>query len=401
MTPFRIKKRNHKGEMVELPIFRIEPTITGVGRLPRMSTGAKSEKIARQMEYALETISVNDRMPDLVEQLRGNTVTLSEIWAAHNKPRDERMKALEALRTRKDDPMLSCVVCRPEIAKADGKRSFEKMTCDCVAWRRIAVQKDRRLREGYAQLADYAPANARLSWLTVSTHLNELYETAEAAGRKPNSVRRSLHRAVCGLLSMKFGKGKMLAIISDAIVPSENDERVIFVDTDTVAKLVDPANSDPTFALAVGFAMTTGIDQTPMQLLTPSSVENGVISVFDTKAPDRMRRFELDPAALHYWRLASAGKKPNERVFRYLRKRWHALRTKIGREDIRWKDLRGVFATYYLAGGGSARQLQLILGHSTMSMTLRYLKRLPVKRDDQGLTDAMKLRRTFLKVESA
>ncbi len=60
-----------------------------------------------------------------------------------------------------------------------------------------------------------------------------------------------------------------------------------------------------------------------------------------------------------------------------IRRRWAAIRRKLGRPDVRWKDLRGIFATYYLLAGGEPRELQAILGHSTMAMTMRYLRRLP------------------------
>jgi integrase len=61
-----------------------------------------------------------------------------------------------------------------------------------------------------------------------------------------------------------------------------------------------------------------------------------------------------------------------------VRKRWAYLRNAIGRPDVRVKDFRGIFATYYLTtAGGDPRGLQLILGHTTMAMTLRYLRRVP------------------------
>ena len=53
------------------------------------------------------------------------------------------------------------------------------------------------------------------------------------------------------------------------------------------------------------------------------------------------------------------------------------VREAIQRPDVRWKDLRGIFATYYLLAGGEPRELQRILGHGTMAMTLRYLNNTP------------------------
>ena len=60
-----------------------------------------------------------------------------------------------------------------------------------------------------------------------------------------------------------------------------------------------------------------------------------------------------------------------------MRKRWAYLRREIKRPDVRVKDLRGIFATYYLTAACDPRGLQLILGHLTMAMTLRYLRRVP------------------------
>lgn len=56
-----------------------------------------------------------------------------------------------------------------------------------------------------------------------------------------------------------------------------------------------------------------------------------------------------------------------------------AIRTGIGRPEVRWEELRGVFATYYLQAGGEPRTLQHVLGHAAISMMLRYLRRILVE----------------------
>jgi integrase len=368
MAAFRVKQS---------PIYRIEPTIGGV-KLPRMSTFTRDKKVAEQMENALHTLA-NSGYSDLIEQLRDGAVTLREIWHAHMKPAKARVDALDALRTRKDDPLLS------EVVPA-----------------RKAKASDARVKSGYDQLLEYAPDNARVSWLLVSTNVTELYEDA-LADREPNSVRRSLHRAVCDLLTSKYGRGRMLAVMADAVVPSEQDERLVEVTKKEIQLLTDPANSDPIFVNAVGFALTSGIDQGPMLRLFPTSVdESGVITVPDTKNTTRWRKFKLDDEALRYFRLASAGKADNERVFPWtrdqVRDRWEALRKRIGRTDLRWKDLRGVFATYFLQAGNSPRELQHILGHSAMNMTLRYVKRM-AGGSTTSIGKAMGLDKAKLKLE--
>lgn len=367
MTAFKIK---------DTPIYRIEPSIDGVGRLPRMSTGTRDRKIAEQMEAMLVQLA-GSGYTDLVIQLRDGHVRLSEIWQAHMQPPDRRKTALDGLQSRRGDPLLSETV-------AD----------------RLPAVRDARVKEGYAQLLALVEEGARLSRLTEPNNVTDLYEKALAT-RKPNSVRRSLHRAVSDLLTRRFSRGKMMGIMADVDVPGENDERKVNLSPDEIQKALEAA--DPVFANAIGFALTSGIDQGPMcALLVRDLADDDVLHIADTKTPYRDRRFKLDPDAARYFRLAAAGKDADERVFAWTKKqvetRWAQVRKAIKRTDVRWKDLRGVFATYFLEAGGSPRELQLIMGHSTLSMTLRYVRRMAV-RGDTAVGNAMGLGKQRLTVE--
>lgn len=366
MTAFRI---------TGTPVYRIEVVVEGVGRLPRMSTGTRDKRQAEQMESMLDQLA-RSGYRDLICQLRDGDVKLKEVWAAHMDPKD-REAALRALQARKDDPLLSVVV--PE---------------------RKAVVKDARTKDGYDQLLEYAPKDARLSYLLDPNNVTDLYEKAEAAGRMPNSVRRSLHRAVSDLLTRKFTRGRMLAVMADVEKPGENDERKVNLSKEEIRKAMDAA--DPVFRNAVGFALTSGVDQGPMTELLVRHLDGDILHVEDSKNVFRNRRFRLDTEAARYFRLAAAGKEPNDRVFPYTKKqvetRWEKVREAIGREDVRWKDLRGVFATYFLDAGGSPRDLQLVMGHSTMAMTLRYIRRMAAKAETT-VGRAMGLEKQHLKVE--
>lgn len=44
---------------------------------------------------------------------------------------------------------------------------------------------------------------------------------------------------------------------------------------------------------------------------------------------------------------------------------------KAGIEDFTFRDLRHTFASHFVMRGGSLKELQKILGHKTMNMTLR------------------------------
>ena len=160
MTAFRVRGS---------PNFRIEVTVEG-RRLRRMSTGTRSKAVAEDIERALQKLPSLGYM-DLVLQLDAREVTLRELMRAYDAT--DRRAALDALRARKDDPLVV------DLAADYGKRA-----------------KDARIRQGYEQLGNLAPATARLSWLRESANVTDLYERAEASGQRPNTVRRGLHRVV-------------------------------------------------------------------------------------------------------------------------------------------------------------------------------------------------------------
>jgi integrase len=204
--------------------------------------------------------------------------------------------------------------------------------------------------------------------------------------RSKASVRRSLHRAVSGLLAHEFGRGQMLAVMADVSVPSAQDERSVMMSPEEIRGALASAFAD--FRPVVGYMLTTGIDLGPMmmQRVYHYDPQTGTLTVPDTKTAARPRTLALrgEPVlenAEPWIRELVAGRAHDEPLVpltrNQVRKRWGALRKRIGRPDIRLKDLRGIFATYYLMAGGDPRGLQLILGHTTMAMTLRYLRRLP------------------------
>ena len=51
---------------------------------------------------------------------------------------------------------------------------------------------------------------------------------------------------------------------------------------------------------------------------------------------------------------------------------WQALRTRLNRDDLRIHDLRHTLATLLFDAGASANDVQAVLGHSSMQMTVRY-----------------------------
>lgn len=347
-------------------LYWIGPFRAGAVDVPRMSTKQTDKRTARAMEEALRSRAVTGHA-DLVEQVAQKTLDLAEFYTAHLRGSE----ALEALRGRANDPLLS----------------------DCVADYRPRVT-DERVRDGLDQLLRLAPKGARLSYLRTPSHLGDLYAAAIAgkdrggAPRAPNSVRRSLHRAISELLMHKLGRGQMLAILADVKKPSAPDERVVILTVEEIRRALELADAE--FQPVLGLAVTTGVDLGPLLRLTDAdyNAEEGTLRVSDEKTSSRPRTLLLrgEPVlenAEHWLGILRVwAAEPNDRLVtlteRQIRGRWEAVRKAIGRPDVRWKDLRGLFATYYLQAGGDPRTLQHVLGHAAMTMTLRYLRRLPV-----------------------
>lgn len=356
-------------------VVYIGPLRAGAVDVPRTSTKQKSLAVGKRMETSLQDLAVTG-WADLVRQVADRRLDLVDLYTASI----EGSAELQRLRDMIGDTLLLDAIEGTPNRHGARVGGFRKMVDDL------------RVLEGLDQLLALAPKGARLSWLRKPKNVTEIYRRAMngedrgGVARAPNSVRRSLHRAVSDLLSHEIGRGQMLAVMADAKVPSGQDERNIMLSLDEIAQLFDLA--DEQFLPVLGYALTTGIDRLPMlrQRVHHYDEESGQLSVPDEKAPERGRTLALrgEPVLgnAEYWlRKLVAGRRPSEPLIpvtrHQIRKRWEALRDAIGRPEVRWKDLRGIFATYYLLAGGELRELQRILGHGTMAMTLRYLNNLP------------------------
>jgi integrase len=372
------------------PTYYIGPFTTAGIHIPRISTGVKNKETAKNMEAMLKTLPARGYI-DLVREVVGGTLKLDALLAAYHGPNSD--DALKALQSRRNNKLLTEIIGEKaefeSLEQEDGTR-VRRETKAATGLR--ASISDERTAAGLDQLLALAPVNSRLSWLREPTNITDLYQRAlrgegGEGPRRPNSVRRSLHRAVSEVLSRALGRGKTLAIMADVRVPSEYDERVVLLSPAEIVRALEAADAE--LQPVIGLAVTTGIDRGASRAtrVRHYDEETGALQVIDTKAKARPRTLILrgEPVLenAEYWlRRLVAGRKGHERLVnlteRQIRTRWEAVRDAIGRPDVRWKDLRGIFATYYLQAGGDARDLQHVLGHSGMAMTLRYLRRLPV-----------------------
>lgn len=344
------------------PYWQVWPRVARYGRVGPYSTGTKDKELARAMEAMLKALPLRG-YGDLLEMMP-KKFTLADLYVADMQGKLDELR-LEIV----DRPLRHAIAEEQRLSNDD----------------RVGVGLDHLLR--------LAP-DVRVSWLRDAKNITRLLREREAEGVKRNTVRRGMMCAISAVVESNFGKKERASIFSDVSFPQANDERSVVLSPEQIQSLIEAA-PDPLFAEFVRLAVASGLDVAPLCRIQPEHLDGSELEVFDTKTSARRRRIELSvPAQTALNRaMTMTGAKHGEPVFGYsytmVRKRWHATRTKVGLESVRLKDLRSVFATYYLIAGGSPKDLQQILGHTAIKTTLRYVKRLPV-RQKRAMEEASK-----------
>lgn len=125
------------------------------------------------------------------------------------------------------------------------------------------------------------------------------------------------------------------------------------------------AAAKPEIREAIRWALLTGLRRGEILSLTPTHFRNGAIYLKDTKSG--LPRTVPVPVELNPRRFPF-GIHPTA-----LSKGFQDARSRAGLPDIRYHDLRRSYATWLLQGGSSIGDIRDLLGHSTISMTSRYI----------------------------
>jgi integrase len=284
--------------------------------------------------------------PRVIDALVSGEIRLMDAWVAHQRG------TLEELLSGIGDPLVSEAV---------------------EAFRPHA--SDGRVESGLDQIVKFAPATARLSWLQ-SANVSGLYSEALKT-RKPNSVQRSLHRAVRELLTFHVGLEAVRIRMEGVRVPRERDTRDVRLTPAEIRTLLDSTPNDR-FRWMVALAMLTTADRGPLLRLTTKHYRNGSLEIVDTKAADRHRIVRLSAPAETILRLSCQGLEAGEKLFPWtiwqVRKLWDGTRDAAKLPGLRFKDLRHLLPGALAEIGVDRKEIQAILGHAPGSrMTDRYI----------------------------
>ena len=367
MTPHRRK---------DSPYWQVSPRVVLPGRgrirLPSRSSGSKSKAMAMAMSRTLAELPLMGFADILERYLMDPSLSPAEIHAA------KLGGTLHTLRAGFDDPALYPLLESFQLPDPPSDHALSLLP-DLID----SVRKRRGERGG-----------PRLSWLLVSSNVQAVLEAKETMGRKRNSVYRCERRAIMEFLTTQVGTARRVEIMREVRFPRQDDTRHVFLRPTEIEDLT--ANCmGPLFRCLVTLALGSGVDRGPLLRIRPRHFEDPVLQIQDTKTDARFRTLRLGPVAASALRKAITltVSRPDGRVFPYtvaqVRHRFDAAVRRAGLDSIvlpggeitrlRFKDLRGVFATYYLKAGGSPRELQRILGHARIETTLRYVKSLPIE----------------------
>jgi integrase len=230
---------------------------------------------------------------------------------------------------------------------------------------------------------------SNIRYVNLETYRNHLKKklTKHGTVRKSGSVNREMS---CFRHMMKKAVSwdmmdKNPFECGDSLILKENNRRLRFLSEVEIAKLLDKCRGH--LRDIVECAIHTGMRKGEILNLKWSQVKNGLIYLTKTKTSNpreipvndtlelifnrRKRQFKL--------RLADGKKQNTDYIFTFngepvmdVKTAFRIACDNAGIEDFRFHDLRHTFASQLILKGGTLKDVQELLGHKTMTMTLRY-----------------------------
>ena len=173
-----------------------------------------------------------------------------------------------------------------------------------------------------------------------------------------------------------FDKGKSLLL-------KENNMRLRFLTEDEIVRLLDECPKH--LRRIVECALHTGMRKGEILSLQWSQIRNGFIYLRKTKTGNSRQIPVNDRLGTLFKEIRREQQLKSEYVFTYLtsetgklepvdsvKRSFAGALRRAGIDDFKFHDLRHTFASQLIMKGGSLKDVQEILGHKTMTMTLRY-----------------------------
>ena len=239
---------------------------------------------------------------------------------------------------------------------------------------------------------------ANIRYVDLETYHNKLRKTLTAHGtiRKDSTVNREMachHHMFTKAVEWDmieqnpFDKGKSLHL-------KENNERLRYLSQDEIDRLLPECHKY--LRRVVECAINTGMRKGEILGLKWSDSRDGQIylQASETKTKEARQVPINDDLAALFKEIRKEQQLRSEYVFTYrkneekgpettilttvgkpvesMKTAFNAALRRAGIDDFRFHDLRHTFASHFVMRGGTLKELQEILGHKTMQMTMRY-----------------------------
>jgi integrase len=169
-----------------------------------------------------------------------------------------------------------------------------------------------------------------------------------------------------------FDSGKTL-------LTKENNRRYRYLDKDEIDRLLESCVNGYTRDIIIT-VINTGMRRQEVLSLNWSQIRNGFIYLSRTKTDESRQIHINDDLAELFKDIRKRNQLRSDYVFcdkigkpfTEIKRSFHAALRKAGIENFRFHDLRHTFASHFIMRGGTVKEVQEILGHKSMTMTLRY-----------------------------
>ena len=242
--------------------------------------------------------------------------------------------------------------------------------------------------KGYclANFKKYFGENTRLAnikYVNLETYRNHLREKPTKHGtlRATASVNREI-----ACLRHLFTKGVEWEMMEQnpftkgrALVVKANNKRFRYLTENEIEKLLDNCVNDYTRDIVTA-VINTGMRRRETLTLKWKQIRDGFIYLDKTK-PNEPRQIPINDDLTELFKgIRKKVQLRSEyvfcdnrgRPFKQITKSFMASLRLAGIEDFRFHDLRHTFASHFVMRKGSLKDLQELLGHKTLTMTMRY-----------------------------
>ena len=249
--------------------------------------------------------------------------------------------------------------------------------------RKRTVEADRRQLELLkAEFGGETPL-AEITASRISEYKAKRLAAVRKIGKAEAAVERRLTAAAVNrplallrhLLRLAHEEWEAIENVPRIRLEKEPQGRLRWLTQEEITRLLDAAaksrNKEPRAAVIV--ALNTGLRLGELLGLTWERVDlsRGVIRLEVTKSG---RRREVPLNAESYDGLVSLNPKKSGRIFstQSIRKAYESAVTNAKLDDVNFHTLRHTFASWAVMRGVSLKELQELLGHSSVAMTMRY-----------------------------